>query len=356
MQTNPSPRLDGVLVSIQFLRGIAAMMVVWHHALEQMPGLKSGLFTNVGALGVDLFFVLSGLIMGVTAAGRATTPSQFVARRIIRIVPLYWAVTLAITIGALAFPALFRTTMVTWSHLLQSLFFVPHWSPSHPGHAWPILVPGWSLNFEMFFYLVFAVSLSLPQKLRLGALLAVFAGLVGIGALFGPFQSAVAESFTSHMLLEFAAGVLLARLFIVGRLAGPVVLSCLLFAVGWALIFVSTATSVLLGCSFVVAGALHPRALALRQPLLKALGDASYSIYLTHLVALGIERSLWAKALPTPDRPSLAIGFVSVGLVASALLGYLVYVAVERPLTRWLNAKLSARNQARRVRIGTVEV
>jgi exopolysaccharide production protein ExoZ len=189
---------------------------------------------------------------------------------------------------------------------------------------------------------VFAISLALPQRWRLSSLLVLFASLVGIGLLAGPSSSAIVDTYTSPLLLEFAAGVVIARLYIAGRLVVPVVLAASLFVAGWALITASTTASVLVGCAFVVASALHPRALALRQPLLKALGDASYSIYLTHLVALGLQRSLWSKLLSTPDTPALALLFVAIGLVTSAAVGCLVYAVAERPLTRWLNEKLSA--------------
>ena len=345
----PSHRVaDGVLVPIQFLRAIAAMMVVWHHSMEQLPGLKGFLPPSFGALGVDLFFVLSGFIMGVTTSGRTMTPTQFILRRIVRIVPLYWALTLAVALLALIAPALFRSTSVTWPHMLLSLAFVPHWSPGHPGHAWPILVPGWSLNYEMFFYAVFALALLLPARLRLPSMAVVFVGLVTLGAMWGPFDNAIAASFTDPMILEFVAGVAISRLFVSGMLRLPLAISLCMIAFGAsAVVFAGIGTippmpNILLGSSLLVAGVLHPRILELRQPVLLALGDASYSIYLTHLLALGVERALWVRIVPGDLSLLSSTMFVLLGMLASAVLGWLAYYTIEKPVTRRLTARLPA--------------
>ena len=77
--------------SIQFLRAIAAFTVLLFHLI--------GPAFVIGAAGVDVFFVISGFIMGSFAAGGK--PLQFFYHRLVRIVPLYWAVTLAMCIGAL---------------------------------------------------------------------------------------------------------------------------------------------------------------------------------------------------------------------------------------------------------------
>lgn len=69
------------LASIQFLRGVAATMVVFHHALGQFAGIHNLLPTEEGAMGVDLFFVISGFVMTYTTARAGYNAGDFLKRR-----------------------------------------------------------------------------------------------------------------------------------------------------------------------------------------------------------------------------------------------------------------------------------
>ena len=104
------------------------MMVVWHHSLKQDIPL-SPIFHRIpqlGPLGVDLFFGISGFIMLVTTWGKSVTPAEFMGHRIRRIVPLYWMATLLMVGIAIIAPALFKTLKFDASSILKSLFFVPY--------------------------------------------------------------------------------------------------------------------------------------------------------------------------------------------------------------------------------------
>lgn len=152
------------------------MMVVWHHAAGQIPGMSARVPWVFGTSGVDLFFVISGFIVVVTTAGVDTKPFDFWRRRIVRVVPLYWLLTLLMVTVALIAPGLFKTLKVAPETVLQSLLFIPHFSQSFSGVVWPLLVPGWTLNFEMFFYALFGLALILPPRYRLLVLTSVLAG------------------------------------------------------------------------------------------------------------------------------------------------------------------------------------
>jgi exopolysaccharide production protein ExoZ len=156
---------------------------------------------------VDHFFVISGFIMAVTSLGSTQGPWHFWRRRFIRVVPLYWVLTfLMVSIWFLK-PALFKTLSPSWSTLAQSLLFIPHFSVSFPDEVWPLLVPGWSLNYEMFFYAVFGFCLALPVRLRVVALSLFFLALVFAGYAFAPVASAAQRVYLSPLLLEFLFGV-----------------------------------------------------------------------------------------------------------------------------------------------------
>ena len=165
-----------VLQSIQILRGLAASAVLAFHAAQ-----RSGHSFTIGAAGVDVFFVISGYIMW-SVMRDGPSPRSFLTRRLARIVPLYWAVTLAM-VAFSAVPGALPNLQLTWRHVLLSLLFVPHAAPD--GAVFPVLVPGWTLTYEMFFYAILTAALWLPASLRLLAVSATLTGLAAAGAVRG---------------------------------------------------------------------------------------------------------------------------------------------------------------------------
>ena len=336
----PSP--PGVILPIQYLRGIAALMVAWHHGINQIAGLEEHFPLRFGTSGVDLFFVISGFIMVMTTAGKHVTPGFFMARRIVRVVPLYWVLTLALAAVVLAAPSIFRTTLLTSASLAQSLLFIPHLSPSHAGMVWPILVPGWTLNYEMFFYLVFAASLAFRH--RLAVLVATLTALVAAGYVLGPFTSPIARTYTDPILLEFVAGAVIGHLWLAGRLKLPMLASISGAVIGAALLVLRDAAPLasytqLLGAVLVVIGSLNMSRLEWQSGMLRALGDASYSIYLTHVFTLGAWRWVWAKSHLDTGRLPLAVLFMALALLLCSIVGWLVFRWVETPLLAGMNSR-----------------
>ncbi len=340
----PKPR---VILPIQYLRGVAALMVVWHHARTQLPGLEALFPWGFGTSGVDLFFVISGFIMVVTTADSDVGPWQFLRRRVIRVVPLYWLLTLAMVAAAMVAPSLFKTLKVSPTTLLQSLLFIPHFSQSFPNSVWPLLVPGWTLNFEMFFYAIFGGSLLLPARGRLAALSLFFLALAGIGLALGPFNSAAAQTYTHPMLLEFAAGALIGAWWLGDHPRLPFVASLLFMTVGAATLVLRGHEPLgdftqIIGAALAVMGALDVRLGAWRNRLLQALGDSSYSLYLTHLFALGVMRVAWAKLVPTAPTLFTGSAFMLTSLLGCAAVGWLSYRWIETPLLLRLSGARSA--------------
>ena len=166
------------LIGIQALRAVAALAVAFCH-FEQMTLILFGVVPPKPATyflqsGVDLFFVISGFVM-VHASwdtfGGSGAPREFMVRRLLRIVPLYWAtMTLAI---------FFETTPPSWSEVAQSYLFIPYQAPN--GSHTPIYSVGWTLNYEIFFYGLITVALLLPRQIGLAVLL----GCLVLLAVFG---------------------------------------------------------------------------------------------------------------------------------------------------------------------------
>lgn len=315
---------------IQYLRGIAALTVVWLHALTMMDGFTGVLGAPLfGSSGVHIFFVISGFIMLMTTMGKETTAGEFIRHRIVRVVPLYWAATL-LMVGCALIGA-FKKLQFSSVTLAKSLLFIPYGQE-------PVLGPGWTLNYEMFFYAMFALSLILPKRARLPSLAAAMVGLVIAGYVLHP-TGPVLSAYTSPMLLEFLAGSVIAYLFLNQNLKlqlwislGAIVLgTAVLFGLGKPLFGFSE----LIGAVLIVMGSLNASIMRLKSAWLLALGDASYSIYLTHLFPLAALRVLWLHFSPHVSILTVS-AFMAMSLAASAVFGLVAHYLVEKPLTRQL--------------------
>jgi exopolysaccharide production protein ExoZ len=325
------------LIGVQYLRAIAALMVAYYHLISQIPAFSGALsFTRVVTTqrlfsGIDIFFVISGFIMYVTA--RKLSAGEFAWRRLIRIVPLYWILTLALCAMAMLDAANVHHADITPGHVLKSLLFIPYHNPAQGGMLWPALVPGWTLNYEMAFYALFAGSLLLP-KYRTRTVVAVLAAAVVAGAIWSRSETlSVWGFYTSNRVGLFAAGMVLGRAYGSGTLRMPRWLCVALVLVGfWGVLSdwppVATDRSIELVSSIaIVLGVLaweRQFGMPRWRPALW-LGDASYSIYLAHLFAFGIVRSLW-KHVEGP-----AWEFAAISMAAAIVFGILTYSMLERP-------------------------
>jgi len=341
------------ITGIQYLRGLAAFMVLYFHAIDQLPGLFHGLgpFGHVGVAGVDIFFVISGFIMwtitdrGEAGDGRGS-PVDFLVKRVIRIVPLYWVFTVLTVVAGLLLPQALHNRSTDEMHILASFFFVPMFHPAFDHMAFPVLVPGWSLQYEMFFYLVFAVFVACTAAVRLVAVPAVIVGLVLLGLAVRP-QGAVGVTYTDPLMLEFVAGMLLgaayragwlrsAALGWAGVLAFPVLIPLLTTLVmeDYAVSGPGRLVAWGLPALLLVAGVLclENRGRVRHVPVLRLIGDASYSLYLSHLFTLGALRAVWkAAGLPAGGMAG-DIAFAAAGCALGVLVAVLVYRFVEMPL------------------------
>ena len=333
-----------MLNSIQYLRAIAALMVVYHRAAGQFeriaPGGPQLPLAWLGAAGVDIFFVVSGLLMWSTTVGRDVGPGTFMVRRIRRIVPLYWAVTLGVAALALVAPRLFVSTKFDLAHLAASLAFLPFPSPLQPEHLWPVVIPGWTLNYEMFFYAIFALCLLAPERARMALIAGVLAVLVLSGVLFAPSNPYLAF-YTDKIMLGFVFGLVVARLAERVRIPTP---AAFLSAVAGFLLMAAVRSEHSLAWSFgsmlVVLGfvALETNGRMAKLPLL-AIGNASYSIYLTHVLILpGVGKAFLAVTRNTATVP-VAIVFTFACLLVATAFGLLVYRLLEAPVDRYLRSE-----------------
>ncbi len=313
--------------SIQYLRALAALGVVVFHALESSPHRFV-----IGQAGVDVFFVISGFIMASLMLGRESEPLTFGWRRLVRIVPLYWATTFAALAIALIRPDFFYRLDASLENAALSLLFVPHASAT--GGVTPVLWQGWTLEYEMFFYLLCTLALFLPSR-RLIALGVVLTVLVVVGIAARPAEP-IALAYTNPLLLEFGAGVLLAlawrRRWLNALWLGAAALVAGVGAYALQQAGLAPVTGVRIidwgvPALFIVAGALALEG-AGRMPQSRfglLVGDASYSLYLTH--GFVVSGFLWFF----PETPlPLRVLACAVGAVAVAIATFLFF---EKPVT-----------------------
>jgi exopolysaccharide production protein ExoZ len=344
------------LAGVQYLRGIAATMVAYFHMIGQVPSLspyieKFLLGRESLASGVDVFFVISGFIMLLTT--QKTEPMNFIIRRIIRVVPLYWLLSFTIVAIALWRPNLFRTTQIDVKSVILSLLFIPYQNAGHQGDVVPILVPGWSLNFEMFFYAIFAIVLlckSLSRRVLINGV--VFLALIALHY-SGPGRHSPELAFLTNLrIAEFWLGMLIAQLYVKRAFVGQrAAVWWAILAAAFAVLVFHPAASVFdreeveaLLFTMLPAGVIVLSVAALEQlravpkiSFLVRLGDASYSIYLSHILVLGLCRSLW-EHFGMPDRSlTAAASFAVFSTVTVVYGGFLVYWGVERPMTDFLH-------------------
>jgi exopolysaccharide production protein ExoZ len=332
----------GSIDNIQVLRAVAALLVVFVHLDVFLRALGLEPF---GHGGVDLFFVISGFIMVYTTRSRPIGPGAFMANRLTRIAPIYWLITVAVYAVALAAPALLQATSADPVQLIKSLLFVPFQKSN--GLVQPVLFVGWTLNFEMFFYASFALGLMFPQR-RVGAIavMALLASLVLAGLVLRP-ENVVAAFYTRPIILEFAAGMALAwfgsgltvasalgrRALVAATVLGLVALALVpLWAPEVSRVLTQGIPATVVAASAIT---LHQSGVRWSNRVLLLLGNASYSLYLTHPFVTQAAQKV-GKLIGLS--PLVAAVLTVVTLVAVCVTGIVTHLAIEKPLTKLAKA------------------
>lgn len=368
MRVETDVRLD----TVQILRALAALMIVLVH-VQALIGLQAqarGLpFTPVTALpfgaGVDLFFVISGFIIVFASERFFAAPGgglAFFRRRVCRIVPLWWF-ALSLRIAALSAAGLAGVKALPSAEAIAASYaFIPYDAMGFgPRYPFPVLDLGWSLNYEMLFYVLFALAMWLPRLQASLAVVAVLLGGVTLVWLFPP-QSVPLWFWFQPIVLDFAFGVGLALLFRHGvRLASAPRL--LLAAAGLGLwLFVDVASfgadlgpglygwsRVLVyggGAALIVAGAVLGRTEIRNAALARicALGDSSYALYLLHPFVILLARVALG---PLPLTEAVLWPLVLVVTAAAVAAAEWFHRTVEKPtVDRLQRMRLPARQWA----------
>lgn len=336
--------------NLQALRAIAALLVVTVHLSTLLGPLAFNprLF-EFGACGVDLFFVISGFVMVHSTAARPTRPIGFLADRLIRIWPIYALITVLVFAIGMVVPS-FRGATASGLDLVRSLAFIPYARAS--GEVYPVLFVGWTLNYEMFFYLLFSLSLMIRDGLVRTAAISITLAAIVILGLVVPMEGVVPRFYTAPIMLEFAFGMLIAladRQGILRHLPVPAVILCCagVIMLGHGA-FVAGERMVWSGipAAFIVASAvaLERREAVARWGGLQLLGAASYALYLTHPLVLSAMDKL-AQRLGLLHSVTGALIATFAALIAVVGVAIVVHQRIELPLgvtlRRWIGHRPS---------------
>jgi exopolysaccharide production protein ExoZ len=343
------------LSSLQAARGLAAVFVVAFHSIFINAKYVSGesILPDIfvfGQTGVDLFFVISGFVLIVAfhnRLGDRALVADFLKRRFFRIYPVYWVYFAALAAVYMLKPGVMNSSVNGEINLLASFLLLPD-------ETLPLLMVAWSLIQGVWFYLVFACILFLPASWCARAFAVWFLAIIAAAVLLpvpeSPYLRIAAHPFTLEFIMGAFAGMTYMRL--KERSLGMLVIGAISLFVGLVGIAYSVRTDVVDGSdvigsislerAFAVGGsyalvllalALHERYQAWQMPrVLTALGDISYSMYLSHILTLSLLGRIWV-AFGYTGQPFLgAVGFWLAASAAVIAVSYLSYRLIERPL------------------------
>jgi exopolysaccharide production protein ExoZ len=320
--------------SIQALRGISAMLVVLCHI---------HFLNGKGAFGVDIFFCISGFIMmHITRNGT----EYFLIKRAIRILPLYYGITLLTYVVLLINPDLFHSSEASPEYLLKSLMFIPY---ARNGVTQPILGVGWTLNYEIWFYFLMYMATQVSIKYRA----VISSSVIGIIVLIGMIiqsDSVILNFFTNPIILEFSLGMLDYALIVqilrhkqanvtLHRKIISLVVVCILIAIMYVLEYRFTTVIGLFRLGIpafmilLIVGSNFENSDIPR--ILVWLGNISFSLYLVHYYTIFFfDRLVYPLDTLTPKSSVIALFAVAISIA----VGFVSWWLIENKFTEWIRS------------------
>jgi exopolysaccharide production protein ExoZ len=343
------------LLSLQVLRFVAATLVVLAHVSERLDGFAARYNVDIyfvnfsGRLGVEIFFIISGFIMGfisIEKFGAKKAPLTFITERAMRIVPMYWICLafmlfwdqIATTIGSATLPPHYFINAV------KSFAFIPYLN--EVGSHRPIVGAGWTLNYEMLFYALFAASLFFARRIGIPLLAIMFIVLSSLHYLID--LGTIMLIWTNPIILLFLVGFLLAivrsKMSNLTKLPGQS-LVCLLPILAYTAIWPDGGAPPMAGPIFAcicVATCVLFRGGSGKSRIANIaahLGDASYSLYLTHGFVLLFTGIFWRKAFGA----EYLWFYIGTVVFLSFIVAHFAYKLLERPASQYLRSRIRSR-------------
>ena len=335
------------VLHIQALRGIAVLLVLFYHLTKIESKYTHGFSLlpktlSIGMSGVDLFFVISGFVIVVITrnafqSGRKL--GHFLYHRVTRIYPLYWLYSLLLLAVFLVKPELINSAQSGQVNIVASFLLLPQ-------RLLPLLAVGWTLIHEMYFYVVFALLLLFPRRWLLSLLSVWGIAVIGSYLLFSEENNPIIQIMSHPLTLEFIVGCFIAYASFTNKLSSLAWKSLFLAFIWWIAAYgiyvslgfglepVNAIRVVLFGvpAALTVFGLVNiEKTTGLTPPKwLVIIGDASFSIYLSHVLVISTIGRVWNKL---GIINAFGNGIALIVICASALaIGMLSYRFLERPM------------------------
>lgn len=329
-----------MLASIQFLRAFAALMVLIHHSFRStivndglLPAWISKSIEHNFSAGVDIFFVISGFVIYSSVIKNNKSFLDFIKDRICRVVPAYWLYTFIFALVLIFYPWTHIASGVDFWHLVRSLFFIPSDNPSPYAGKFPTLIVGWTLNFEMMFYLVFSMSILFCNKyiIQTCSILMIFVYIISSSNEYLSF-------YHSTRILEFVCGMWLALLYTKKRnlFSGDKVIHLSIVFISFYILLSSNGDPFIsygIPSIAIVYSSISLESEFNKETIMYHIGNSSYSLYLSHKIVI---------CLMLVVRKHIFISMGSVFMLSifiSILISQISYKYFEVNVTRFLKNK-----------------
>lgn len=327
----------GVFKGVQILRFVAAGLVLVTHSFfytrERLdPAIP---MWSPGEVGVDIFFVISGFVMYLSAKDRSGQKPDwmiFAIKRVLRIFPMYWAATIVNIVAILILPGMVLHSDFSIGTVLKSFLLIP--AVNAEGRVEPIVGPGWTLYFETMFYAVVTVALIVRRSPLIIA--STVLSILAIGFFLIPNPRPPELIYFSPVVLEFLFGMLIAK-FVPGR--GNAVLAGMLIVIGFigCVTLQSAFPDILKILTRGIPALTLVAGVVMFEPYLSnhrlrswlVLGEASYVLYLFHPII--------APAVPVAFAiVGLSLGWLSIllSIIIAIAVTTVLYLLIDRPMLR----------------------
>ncbi len=317
-----------IIFSLQLLRFLAALSVVFFH----MPIFKGS------SIGVDIFFIISGFIIPFILE---KNDNNFFIKRIIRILPLYWLLTILIFISKILFPNIFSYIDVNLIDLFKSLFFIPIYSEIEDRIIYPIIMVGWTLNYEMFFYFIVTISLFISKKNYIYLVILNIIFLFLLGNIYQD-KNYLFLYISNSIILEFVLGIILYLIYINFNLFNNVykiVITVILIYISF-ILFSNNEIRFLsqgLPSFFIVLFFLQINKFIKKNNFINSMGLISYALYLIHPYFLSLNEKI---IIYFEFKQTLIYLSYIIYLIIVIGTSFFIYMFFEKNIINYLKKKL----------------
>lgn len=310
-----------IINNIQVLRAFAAISVVTVHCLLGIQSYGFQSFNNLvfEDFGVDIFFVISGFIMVFIQNNYKRNSIDFFIQRVKRVLPTYWIYNFLILLLFFLFPLMFNTLKINFDHFLLSLFFLSQLIMLNK----PVIIAGWTLEYEMFFYIIFAIFIIIKNRkffyfsIFIFIILLSFAGLINLlfieflfGMLIGIIYNYDSKSKKKNLQKYSYFFLIVGLLIFLGLFFVP--------------LDIHRVVKYGIPAGFVVFGSIYAKQILNKYIIF--IGNASYSIYLSQAFSIPAILKLFKIFIPNF---SVILIFITL-LTISTLFGLFMYYFIER--------------------------